>query len=116
MTKTKEELLVALEEHGITLTSGIEIQTPLTGKETIAQLVKILKTVEKAAGESDSEEEIQPVNESDTISIICPGTVQFGPKAGYVRTFSKEAHGESFQEEAEKFRKRYDGSVVKDIA
>jgi len=115
----KAELLAKLKVLGVTETSGTEAQAPLTGKESNLDLVKILRAVEKAAGEAEEPEDgeddgIDGAAENDEITIYTPGTVLFGAKAG-TRTFTRAQHGNDFLKAAEEYRVKFAGTVVKDV-
>lgn len=47
------------------------------------------------------------------LKVRCPGNVAGGPVGGSIRTFSTADHGDTFKDDAEAYRVRYNGEYVK---
>ncbi len=94
--KTAEEKVLAkLEKFGINQTGGTEDITPLTGKETLEELEAILEKAEESA---------KPKKVSKlSVSV---------EHSGGVREFSKEVHGDDFEDKAKEFAETNKGTIL----
>ncbi len=64
---------------------------------------------EQSPPEAPSEPVAPPSPTSEAVTVVTPHSVPYGPPSGYRRVFSKRDHGDSYKEDAEAYRKRFDG-------